>query len=120
MAVALANGLEGLARDAELLDLVRRACREGVAIARRIGRPEALSPLAPLAAGPIAMRATVAALKRLSPEALFYVDEHFGRKLREQHRTMARGVVEVARERDLPHAALDELARRLEPEARIT
>ncbi|MBX3186195.1 MAG: hypothetical protein KF819_04235 [Labilithrix sp.] len=113
MAVAVAGGLEELARDAELLALALRASREGAAIAERIGRAEPLAALAPLVAQPLAMRAAASAVKRLSPEALFYVDEHFGRKLRVQHRQMAEAMADLARDRGLPHDALEELARRL-------
>lgn len=113
MAVGLAGGLEALARNAELLSLTSRACREGVELGRSIGRPEAGAMLGPLLARPLVMRTVVAAVRRLSPEALFYVDEHFGRKLRAQHRLMAREMAELARARQVPHAAIDELAAKL-------
>jgi 2-dehydropantoate 2-reductase len=69
--------------------------------------------LGPLLARPLPMRTIVAAVRRLSPEALFYVDEHFGRKLKAQHQVMAREMTELARAKHVPHAALDELATKL-------
>lgn len=114
MSVGLAGGMEALASDDRLLALTSRACAEGVELARRIGRPEMGALLGPLLARPLSMRLIVSTVRRLSPEALFYVDEHFGRKLRAQHRGMAREIAELAREKDVPHAAIDELGLRLE------
>jgi 2-dehydropantoate 2-reductase len=114
MSVGLAGGLEELAKDASLLALTSRACGEGVELARRIGRPEMGALLGPLFATPLAMRAAVLALRRLSPEALFYIDEHFGRKLRAQHRVMAHEMAKLARTKQTSHRALDELALRLD------
>jgi 2-dehydropantoate 2-reductase len=113
MSVGLCGGMEALANDSDLLALTSRACREGVALARTIGRPEAGALLGPLLATPLAMRAIVAAVRRLSPEGLFYVDEHFGRKLQAQHGVMAHEMAELARAKQLPHDAIDELAERL-------
>jgi ketopantoate reductase len=117
MAVGLAGGMEALAKDALLLALTARACREGVELSRRIGRAEAGALLGPLLATPLAMGAIVALVRRLSPEGLFYVDEHFGRKLRSQHRVMARAMVDLAIAKNVGHAAMDELATRLDEAA---
>ena len=114
MAVGLAGGLEELAGDAPLLALTSRACGEGVELARTLGRPEPGVLLGPLLATPLAMRAIASVVRRLSPEALFYVDEHFGRKLRAQNRLMAREMALLARERSTAHRAIDELATRLD------
>jgi hypothetical protein len=65
------------------------------------------------------MRAIVALVRRLSPEGLFYVDEHFGRKLRAQHRVMAHAMVALAIAKNVGHDAIVELATRLD-EAAIT
>lgn len=113
MSVSLAGGIEALAAEGELLALTSRACREGVELGRSLGRPEAGAMLGPLLATPLAMRAVVATLRRLSPEALFYVDEHFGRKLRAQHGVMAREMAALARAKHVPHDAIDELAMKL-------
>jgi 2-dehydropantoate 2-reductase len=117
MAVGLAGGLEALAADPLLLALTSRACREGTELSHRIGRAEAGARLGSILARPLPMRVIVAALRRLSPEALFYVDEHFGRKLRAQHRVMAHAMVELAKEKSVDHAAISELALRLDEAA---
>ena len=118
MSVGLAGGMEELAKDDSLLALTSRACTEGLELARRIGRPEPGVMLAPLLARPLVMSTIVAALRRFNPEALFYIDEHFGRKLRAQNRVMAREIAELARTKQVAHKAIDELGLRLE-EARL-
>lgn len=114
MLLAVAGSGPALATDEQLLGLAARACSEGVRLAHRIGRPELWASLAPAIAAPWALRESLRLLERLSPEGLFYAEEHFGRKLREQHRVMIRDMIELAREKSLPHEAFDELARRLE------
>ncbi|MBX3260445.1 MAG: hypothetical protein KF782_12195 [Labilithrix sp.] len=114
MALSLAGSIAALVDDEPLLSLATRACREGVRLSRRIGAPEPWAPLAPALAAPWALRAWLGALVRLSPEAAFYAEEHFGRKLREQHRAMIRSMIELARDHALPRDALEELGRRLE------
>ncbi|AKU97471.1 hypothetical protein AKJ09_04135 [Labilithrix luteola] len=113
MLVAIAGSLERLARDPVLVDLAARACREGAELAPRLGHPMGLATFAPLLAHTLPLRATAAVLGRLSPEALTYVDVHFGRKLLTQHAAMARTMSDLARLKSTPHVALDELRDRL-------
>jgi ketopantoate reductase len=119
MSVGLAGGMAELAADAPLLALTSRACSEGVELGRRIGRPEPGVMLGPLLASSLAMKPMVAALRRFRPEVLFYIDEHFGKKLRAQNRLMAHEMAALARTKQVPHKAIDELALRLD-EAAIT
>jgi 2-dehydropantoate 2-reductase len=117
MALSLAGSLDALARDAELVDLARRACAEGVALGRSIGRPEIVGPLSPLVARPLLLGAAARVLRRFSPEAVFYAEEHFGRKLRAQHLVMAREMRALAAEKGVAHAAIDALAAKIEARA---
>lgn len=112
MTLSLAGSIAALVDDESLLSLATRACREGVRLSRRIGAPEPWAPLAPALAAPWALRAWLGALVRISPEAAFYAEEHFGRKLKEQHRGMIRAMIELARDHALPREALEELGRR--------
>lgn len=109
MGLAIAGSARALAEDEALLSLITRACREGLSLSRRIGQAEVWTALTPALAAPWAMRAWLGALGRLSEEAVFYAEEHFGRKLRDQHRVMIREMVELAADKRLPHGALDEL-----------
>lgn len=113
MAMAVAGSAGALAADDDLLALTTRACREGASLARRIGTAEPWAGLTPVIAAPWAMRAWMAALARLSPEGLFYFEEHFGRKLRAQHEVMIREMIDLARDKRVESAALSELAARL-------
>ena len=114
MLIAVAGGGLALAEDEELLSLATRTCREGVRLSYRLGEPEIWGPLTPAITAPWALRGWLRILAQLSPEALFYADEHFGRKLKAQHRVMIREMVALASARGLPHDAFDELARRLD------
>lgn len=114
MAIAVAGSVDALVADHALLHTTAEACREGASLGRTIGRPEPWAAFAPLAAHPSTLRAGFALLRRLSPEGLFYAEEHFGRKLLDQHRVMAREMTALMRARGLPHAATLALATRLE------
>ena len=46
-------------------------------------------------------------------EPRFFLEEHFGRKIKDQHRVMIRQMIDLAASKGLPHVALDELATRL-------
>ena len=106
----LAANASFASRDALLLSLAARACTEGVRLGHRIGAAEPWAALTPVVAAPWALRAL---LGRLPEEAIFYLEEHFARKLVEQHRLMAREMIGLAEEKGLPHAALDVIADRL-------
>lgn len=111
MGIAVAGGGAALVADEELCALVARACTEGGRLAHRIGTPEPYAAFFPIIASRWALRLAFSALPK---EALFFVEEHFGRKIAEQHRVMIRQMIELAAEKALPHEALDELAVRLD------
>ncbi len=113
MALAVAGSADALADDDALLSLTTRACREGVTLGRRIGHAEPWAALSPAIGAPWALRAWLRMLARVSPEGLFYAEEHFARKLRAQHQVMIREMIDLAREKHVGHAAFDELAERL-------
>jgi ketopantoate reductase len=112
MALALAGSVEALEADDALLALTQRACREGVRFAARIGEPEPFAPLAPVFAAPWALRLGFDFLRWLSPEAIFFAEEHFGRKLKAQHAAMIGELARFAEEKGLPCDAFLELGRR--------
>lgn len=113
MAFAVAGSAEAFAKDESLQSLTTRACREGASLGRRLGQVEVWAASSPVIAAPWALRTWLGLLPRISPEALFYAEEHFARKLAGQHRTMIREMIDLAKDRGLEHQAFDELAVRL-------
>lgn len=114
MALAVAGSADALAKDDSLLTLTTRACREGVSLGKRLGSAEPFAAFTPVVAAPWALRTWLGFLGRVSPEALFYAEEHFARKLRAQHRVMIREMIDLAKEKGVEHQAFDELATRLD------
>jgi 2-dehydropantoate 2-reductase len=110
MGLAIAGSAAALAADEELCGLVSRACTEGGRLAHRIGRPEPLALAFPFLTSKWALRLW---LRALPAEARFFAEDHFGRKIADQHRVMIRQMIELAAEKALPHSAFDEIERRL-------
>lgn len=113
MAFAVAGNADALANDDSLLSLTTRACREGSSLGRRLGKMEPWAAFSPVIAAPWALRTWLGLLPRISPEALFYAEEHFARKLRAQHRTMIREMIDLAKQKGVEHQAMGELALQL-------
>ena len=59
------------------------------------------------------LRVGLAVAKNRSPEAVAYVEEHFGHKLHAQNVAMAEAMIQLARKKDTPHDALERLLERL-------
>lgn len=114
MVFAVAGSAEALAKDDSLLSLTTRVCREGASLGKRLGTVEPWAALSPAIAAPWAMRAWLGLLPRISPEALFYAEDHFGRKLAHQHRTMIADMIDLAIAKGVEHQAMRELAARLD------
>lgn len=110
MGLAIAGHARALAEDERLLAVVSEACTEGGRLAHRIGKPQPLSLAFPIATSRTALRWW---LRALPSEARFFAEDHFGRKIAEQHRVMIRQMIELAEAHGLPHAAFDEIAKRL-------
>jgi ketopantoate reductase len=112
-AVAVAGSLEALARDRALTSLVLAALAECRPIAARFGRAApGLGPAMRLVS-PLTLSAAVAVLSQVAPEALHFVDHHFGPKLGEQHRLMGELILEQATAFDLDARSLRELVERV-------
>lgn len=114
MVFAVAGSAEALANDDSLLSLTTRVCREGATLGKRLGRMEPWAAFSPAIAAPWAMRTWLGLLPRISPEALFYAEDHFGRKLASQHRTMIADMIDLAIAKGVEHQAMRELAARLD------
>jgi hypothetical protein len=113
MGIDAAGGIDPLMENGELLDVVLRAVDEGIALGRTLGKAAGWSDLFMKFASPFTLKVGIGIAKRRSPEAVHYVEEHFGRKLHAQNVRMAEAMVELAREKGVPHAALEQLLARL-------
>jgi hypothetical protein len=63
---------------------------------------------------PFVLKVGVGLVRSRLPEAMVYVEEHFGRKLHAQNVLMARRIVALANRQGTPRTALEQLLERLE------
>jgi ketopantoate reductase len=113
MGLDAAGGLDALLADDALLTLTLRAADEAGALAKRVGNVAAWASIIMKFVGPFTMKIGVSLGRKASPEAMGYVEEHFGRKVHAQNVTIANAIVELARAKGTPHEALRDLAARL-------
>ena len=98
VAIGAAGSLDGLSARDDLLDAVGPACRETLALARRLGPVEPAAALGARVSGPFTLRTMVSLLERVAPRATEFVDAHFGQKLDAQHDAFAQEILELAAE----------------------
>jgi hypothetical protein len=90
-----------------------RAAREGRELGRAVGNAEAWASGILRFIGPRMLKIGVALARSRAPEAVGYVEEHFGRKLHAQNVAMAARMVELASEKGTSNEALRQLLDRL-------
>jgi ketopantoate reductase len=117
MALDAAGSLEALLDDHTLLHLAFHAADEGRELGRAVGKAEAWASTLLRFVGPLTLKVGIGLARSRAPEALAYVEQHFGRKLHAQNVVMARRIVDLAVERGTPHEALRKLLERLEAAA---
>jgi len=113
MALDLGGGVDGLLENGDLLELALAAASEGHDLARKPGKVAAWVSILTKFVNKTTLKLGVGIAKHQSPEAVHYVEEHFGKKLHAQNVAMARAIVDLAKEKGTPHAALADLADRL-------
>ncbi len=113
MALDVGGGVSGLLEDRALTALALRAAAEGASLATCLGPVASWASVITRFLNGITLRVGVRLARLQSPEAVFYVDEHFGRKLHAQNVAMANAIVLLAEEKGTPHAALGALRDRL-------
>jgi ketopantoate reductase len=113
MALEIAGGVDAALGDDALLSLALDAAGEGRDIARGVGKAAAWASTLARFIGPLTVKVGVGLAKSRAPEAVRYVDLHFGRKLHAQNVAMAEGMVKLAEEQGVEHARLAELLERL-------
>jgi len=113
LALDIAGGVDALLADEALLRVAFAAAGQGLALGRMVGKPEAWAPMLLHLAGVRTLPLWIALARARSPEAVRYVEEHFGRKLHSQNVAMAQAVVELAKRMGAPAGALEALRERL-------
>ena len=114
MALDAAGSIDALLDDHALLSLAFHAADEGRELGRAVGKAEAWASTLLRFVGPLTLRVGVGIARSRAPEAVAYVEQHFGRKLHAQNVLMARRIVDLAVERGTPHEALGRLLERLD------
>ena len=95
-AIDAAGGVDALLENEELFQLAIDGVKEARGLAKMIGEPATWANLLLPFVNAFTLKAAVGLAKSRSPEAVFYVEEHFGRKLHAQNLTMARWMTNAA------------------------
>jgi 2-dehydropantoate 2-reductase len=113
MALDVAGGVDALLDDHALVRLAVEAAHEGAELAARLGKVATWASMLVKFVGPTTLKIGVGIARHSSPEAVRYVEDHFGRKLHVQNVRVAETIVRLAEEKGTPHLALSELLERL-------
>jgi len=117
-AVCAGEGVDGVLADKELLATVLDAARESEALAQKLGKVASWTHLLMRFVGPYTLKPGVALARTLAPEAVRFVDTHFGPKLRAQHLAMGDAILALGEERGQPMPALVRLMETLRARGR--
>jgi 2-dehydropantoate 2-reductase len=109
VAIGAAGSVSALAERRDLLLVAGEACRESLALARRLGPVEPAAAIGARLSGPLTVRALVACGRRLAPRAIEFIDAHFGAKLAAQHALFGEEILTLAREHGIPMPHLTRL-----------
>lgn len=108
-ALGAAGSVAGVLDDKALLEAMLAATRECDALAHALGKPAAWTSMLTRFVGPYTLKPGVAMARKLFPEAVRFVEAHFGPKLGAQHAYMGREILGLAASRGLPTPALERL-----------
>jgi ketopantoate reductase len=114
MALDAAGSIDALLHHHALLSLAFEAVDEGRELGRAVGKAEPWASALLRFVGPITLKVGVGLARSRAPEALAYVEGHFGRKLHAQNVAMARTMIDLAVEKGTRHGALHKLLAELE------
>jgi 2-dehydropantoate 2-reductase len=111
MALDVAGSIDAALGDDAILELALQATEEGRELGRAVGKAEAWASTLLRFVGPLTLKVGVNLARSRAPEAVRYVEEHFGasKKLHAQNVAMAERIVELAVERGTPHKWLAKL-----------
>lgn len=114
MGIAAAGGVDPLLADEPLLELAIAAAKESAHLAEQVGRAAHWAESLVHFVNPGLIKVGVGIARHSHAEAVRYVDQHFGSKLRAQSVAMGRKLSTLAKARGVPSAAIEALEARLE------
>jgi 2-dehydropantoate 2-reductase len=108
-AIDAGGGIDALLADKELLGTAIDASKETDALAKKVGRPAAWAGILTKFVGPFTIKPGIALARKLSPEAVRFIEQHFGPKLHAQHLAMGEAILALGRDRGQTMPALGRL-----------
>ncbi len=113
LAIAAAGGsIDALLADGALLKLALAATKEARAVAKPVGELAGFASILLSFAGTFTLRAGMKIVRSRAPEALTFLERHFGGKLKGQNRVMLEAILRLAEAHRLEVASLRALAGR--------
>ncbi|MCC6553605.1 MAG: oxidoreductase [Polyangiaceae bacterium] len=110
-AIDAGGGVDGVLSDKGLLTTALDAAKESDALARKLGKIAPWAHLLTKFVGPFTIKPGVGLARRLFPEAVRFVERHFGPKLHDQHLAMGASILALGREHGVELPALERLMR---------
>lgn len=108
-ALGIAGSVDGVLANKELILAVIEAAKECEVLAKKVGRVASWAVLLSRFIGPFTLKPGVALARRIAPEAVRFVEVHFGPKLAGQHVLIGASIVELGKEHSLPMTELSRL-----------
>jgi 2-dehydropantoate 2-reductase len=103
------GGIDGVLANRGLIGLALDAAKECEALAKKLGRVAPWAGMLTKFVGPFTIKPGIALGKRLAPEAVTFVERHFGPKLHDQHLAMGEAILALGRERGVAMPSLAKL-----------
>jgi 2-dehydropantoate 2-reductase len=116
-AIDAGGGIEGVLSNKALLSTALDAAKECDALARKLGRVASWAHLLTKFVGPFTLKPGIGLARRLFPEAVRFVEVHFGEKLHDQHLAMGESILALGREHGMTLPALERLLRHVQMRA---
>jgi ketopantoate reductase len=108
-ALGIAGSVDGVLASKEIIHAVIEAAKECDVLAKKVGRVASWAQLLGRFIGPFTLKPGIALARRIAPEAVRFVEAHFGSKLTAQHAVIGASILELGRERGVPMPELAKL-----------
>ncbi|MEZ4311817.1 MAG: 2-dehydropantoate 2-reductase N-terminal domain-containing protein [Polyangiaceae bacterium] len=108
-ALGIAGSVDAVLANKELVAAVIEAAKECEALAKKTGRVASWAVLLGRFIGPFTLKPGVMLARRIAPEAVKFVEAHFGPKLSGQHALIGEAILGLGREQGMPMPELTRL-----------